>query len=50
MPNLVKIDQAVLEKSKLKHFTDIRTDGRTDGQTDDGQNLIRIAHLSLQLR
>jgi hypothetical protein len=28
----------------------LQTDERTDGQTDDGQRVIRIAHLSFQLR
>jgi hypothetical protein len=28
----------------------LQTDRRTDRQTDDGQKVIRIAHLSFQLR
>ena len=48
--NLFEIGQVVLEK-KLKIGKVYRqTDGRTDRQTDHGQQRIRKAHLSFQLR
>ena len=54
VPSLVEIGPVVLEKKmkmwKVYKQTDRRTDRRTDGQRDDGQQVIRKAHLSFQLR
>ena len=46
MPSLIEIGPVVLEKI-LKMWKVYR---QMDGQTDDRQNVIRIAHLSFQLR
>ena len=48
--SLVEISPVVLEKKTKIYNVYRQMDGRTDRQTDDGQQAIKKAHLSIQLR